>query len=132
MNFRSARRKQHGEVSAGALTDIMFFLLLFFLIASTITNPNVIKIMLPEASSGNVLSKRSINLTVTKGGSYFIDKKEVLLENLQDEMAAATAKMKDPTVNLRVDRDVTSQQMIAAIDVLQKLKLNFALAVESK
>ena len=49
--MRFERRKRHGsEVSTSALTDIMFFLLLFFLIVSTLTNPNVIKLILPQAS----------------------------------------------------------------------------------
>ncbi|MFO0485715.1 MAG: ExbD/TolR family protein, partial [Sphingobacteriia bacterium] len=128
MNFRASRRRPTSEVSTGALTDIMFFLLLFFLIASTITNPSVIKLMLPQAESSNVISKRMVNVAVTRDLRYYVDSKEVPLADLQDEIAAATANLKEPTVNLQIDRDVPVQNMVEIMDVVKKLKLKLVLA----
>ncbi|HQW56265.1 MAG TPA: biopolymer transporter ExbD, partial [Saprospiraceae bacterium] len=63
MNLRRSNRiKAH--VYTDSLNDIMFFLLLFFLIVSTVANPNVVKILLPKASATDVLSKKQISLTV--------------------------------------------------------------------
>jgi biopolymer transport protein ExbD len=130
MNFGNARRRGSSEVSTGALTDIMFFLLLFFLIASTLTNPNVIKLLLPQASSSNVISKQTVNVHITKEGKYFVGKKPVAIAQLQDEIAAATQQLSEPTINLRVDREVTAQQLVNVLDIGMKLRVKVVLATE--
>ena len=83
MNLRKRKKGASAEVHTSAMNDIMFFLLLFFLIASTITNPNVIKLMLPKSSSGQSVSKKSITVSVTKDLRYYVDKKEVPVTDLQ-------------------------------------------------
>ena len=65
MNLRNRKNRIAAEVQTSAMNDIMFFLLLFFLIASTVTNPNVIKLMLPKSSSGQSVSKKTITVSVT-------------------------------------------------------------------
>ncbi|MBX3101446.1 MAG: biopolymer transporter ExbD [Bacteroidetes bacterium] len=130
MNFGNARRRGGSEVSTGALIDIMFFLMLFFLIASTVTNPNVIKLLLPQASSSNVISKQSINVHINSTGQYFVGKDPVTLADLQDAIAAATQQLSEPTINLRVDRDVTAQQLVNVLDIGMKLKVKVVLATE--
>ena len=85
MNLRRSNRiKAH--VYTDSLNDIMFFLLLFFLIVSTVANPNVVKILLPKASATDVLSKKQISLTVTAEKKYFIDKKEYPFNELEPEV----------------------------------------------
>ena len=76
MNLRK-RRRAGAEMHTSAMNDIMFFLLLFFLIASTVTNPNVIKLILPKAASGQAVSKKTVNVSITKDLRYYIDKKEI-------------------------------------------------------
>jgi biopolymer transport protein ExbD len=58
MNLRKRHKGASAEVHTSAMNDIMFFLLLFFLIASTVTNPNVVKLLLPKSSSGQSVSKK--------------------------------------------------------------------------
>ena len=67
MNLRKRHKGVSAEVHTSAMNDIMFFLLLFFLIASTVTNPNVIKLLLPKSSSGKSVSKKTINVSVNQG-----------------------------------------------------------------
>jgi biopolymer transport protein ExbD len=66
MNLRKRGKRATAEVHTSAMNDIMFFLLLFFLIASTVTNPNVIKLMLPKSSSGQSVSKKTITVSAIK------------------------------------------------------------------
>ena len=79
MNLRKRQRGVAAEVHTSAMNDIMFFLLLFFLIASTLTNPNVIKLLLPKSKSGKSISKKTINVTISKDLKYTVNKKEVSL-----------------------------------------------------
>ncbi len=65
MNLRR-RNRAHSEVSTHSLNDIMFFLLLFFLIASTMANPNVVKLMLPSAKSNQAVIKKPISVSIKK------------------------------------------------------------------
>ena len=67
----------------------MFFLLLFFLIIATVANPNVIKILLPKATTAQAFSKKQVSLTVTADKNYFIDNKQVPSEQLETELLAS-------------------------------------------
>jgi biopolymer transport protein ExbD len=83
MNLRKRHKGASAEVHTSAMNDIMFFLLLFFLIASTVTNPNVVKLLLPKSSSGQSVSKKTINVSIDKNLIYTIDKKQVPVDQLQ-------------------------------------------------
>jgi biopolymer transport protein ExbD len=119
-------------VQTSAMNDIMFFLLLFFLIASTITNPNVIKLLLPKSSTGQTVSKKTINISVTKDLRYYVDKKEVKVEDLQSTIAAYKLPSTDVTIVLYADRTVALQDVVVVMDVAQKLNIKLVLATEPK
>ena len=83
------KRKRDSEtrVYTESLSDIMFFLLLFFLIISTLVNPSVIQLMLPKASANiQKMNKQTINISVTKDLQYFLNDKPILLENIKPEI----------------------------------------------
>ncbi|HEV7230987.1 MAG TPA: biopolymer transporter ExbD, partial [Bacteroidia bacterium] len=69
MNLRR-RTKEHAEVSTESLNDIMFFLLLFFLIVAILGNPNVIKLMLPNSKKTSNVIKKPLELTIDKDHNY--------------------------------------------------------------
>src|SRR5512137_2465077 len=89
------------EVSTSSLNDIMFFLLLFFLIVSTLANPNVIKVLLPNSKSAQNLNKQQINLTVTADKKYYINQKEVSLVQVETELQNQIKGIENPTIILR-------------------------------
>ena len=130
MNLRKRRTKIAAEVNTSSLNDIMFFLLLFFLIASTITNPNVIKLLLPRSDSGQVLSKKTITLSIDKNLHYFIEKEPVLLTNIQPSLQALMQGVGELTLVLYVDRSVAIEEVIKVMDIANKLKLKIVLATE--
>ena len=132
MNLRNRKRRIAAEVQTSAMNDIMFFLLLFFLIASTITNPNVIKLLLPKSSTGQTVSKKTINVSVTKDLRYYVDKKEVKVEDLQPTIAAYKLPTTDVTIVLYADKTVALQDVVVVMDVAQKLNIKLVLATEPK
>ena len=90
-------RRFHAEVATSALSDIMFFLLLFFLIISTLANPNVIKVPLPKSDANEKTQKQHVTLTVkfddNQQRHFYVDNDEVGLDKLEGILVAETKKL---------------------------------------
>ena len=91
------------EVATGSLNDIMFFLLLFFLLVATFANPNVIKLLLPKSASNQTIDKKQITLSITKEKNYFIDKDQIPFDKLEGSLKVIKQKINDVTIVLRTD-----------------------------
>jgi biopolymer transport protein ExbD len=131
MNLR--RRKRPGaEVHTSAMNDIMFFLLLFFLIASTITNPNVVKLLLPRSDSGQSVSKKTITVSISKELEYVVDKQTVPIEQLMPTLQSFQGSAQELTIVLYVDRTVAIENVVNVMDIANKLKIKLVLATEPK
>lgn len=126
------RRTKHfkPEVSTSSLNDIMFFLLLFFLIVSTLANPNVIKVLLPTSKSAQNLNKQQINLTVSAEKKYFINQKEVLINQLEQELVNQTKGIEGPTIILRMEKNLSVQDLIDVLEIGVRLNLKIVMATE--
>ncbi|MFN0204446.1 MAG: ExbD/TolR family protein [Bacteroidia bacterium] len=126
-------KRFHAEVATASLNDIMFFLMLFFLIVSTLANPNVIKIMLPKADATESVQKQPITLTVNEKKEYFINTTPVAAANLEVEiqkLLAASTDNKDATIVLRLAKNLTVQDLVDVMKLGIKLKLKIVLATE--
>jgi biopolymer transport protein ExbD len=132
MNIRKRERRISAEVHTSAMNDIMFFLLLFFLIASTVTNPNVIKLLLPKSSSGKSVSKKTINVSISKDLKYTVDKKEVAIADLPKVLASYKPLATNLTIVLYVDKTVAIQDVVEIMDISQKLNIKLVLATVPK
>ncbi|MCY7408935.1 MAG: biopolymer transporter ExbD [Chitinophagales bacterium] len=132
MRFRRNTR-MHAEVSTSSLNDIMFMLLLFFLILSTMVNPSVIKLTLPKSnSSEQTVAKKMISLSVDKNLNYAVDDQPVAYPDLESVLAQKIANTIDPTIVLRVDNLLTIQDVVDVIDIGTKLKAKMILATAPK
>ncbi len=113
------------------MSDIMFFLFLFFLIISTLANPNVIKLTLPKADSTETTKKDHLSLSVTGDPTakrYFLNKDEVSFENLEQELANRTSASQDKVVVIRIPADLQVQDLVDLMQMGVRLKLNFVIA----
>jgi len=131
MNLKR-RKRPLAEVHTSAMNDIMFFLMLFFLIASTVTNPNVIKLMLPKSDSGQSVSKKTVSIQITKELLYLMDKKAVALEEIPARLAAYQKQAQELTIVLYVDRSVAIQDVVQIMDIANKMAIKLVLATEPK
>ncbi len=132
MKLSRRHRRASAEVHTSAMNDIMFFLLLFFLIASTVTNPNVIKLMLPKSSAGKSISKKTITVSVTKDLKYYVEKKEVRQTDLAATLSNYSKMVKELTIVLYVDQTVAIQDVVQVMDIAQKLNIKLVLATQPK
>ena len=89
----------------------MFFLLLFFLIVSSLANPNVIKLLLPNSKSAQNLSKQQISISVTKDKRYYIDSREIKFDEIESIVKARMGNLEEPTVILRLEYSLTVQDL---------------------
>ncbi|MDB5227503.1 MAG: Biopolymer transport protein ExbD/TolR [Bacteroidota bacterium] len=131
MNIRR-RKPFHDEDAMASMNDIMFFLMLFFLIISTMANPNVIKLLLPKANSTENLAKQPVTLSVTADKHYFINTTEIPLEGVETALSAALANNADPTVVLRVAENLSIQDLVDIMSIGAKLKLKMVLSTDKK
>ncbi len=121
-------KRFHVEVATSALSDIMFFLLLFFLIISTLANPNVIKVPLPKSDANEKTNKQHVTLTVTEDKKYFVDKDEVTREGIEAKLLIETAKLNDETVILRIPKESQVQELVDLLGIGMKNNLKIIIA----
>lgn len=125
-------RKKHreAEVSTDSLSDIMFFLMLFFLILSTMVSPNAIKVALPKSDVKTTVNNdvKPIHLAITKDKKYFVNSKEVSLETLEPEISVLSSAQLDPTVIMHLDKELSIQDEIDIMTICYKLKCKTVLA----
>lgn len=132
MNFRKRPREQ-SEVETGALADILFFLLMFFLMISTLASPDAIKLLLPESSKPqSTPANEVIKLTVDENQNYFIDDRQIDLANLEQELTNEVQIKKAATLIVRMDRNQTVQDLTNVYDLASKLNLSMVMAAEKK
>jgi biopolymer transport protein ExbD len=130
MNLRR-RTRLTSEVNTSSLNDIMFFLLLFFLITSTLVSPNVMKLLLPKADSGKAMSKQNVTVSVNSDLEYFIDNKPIAVADLEPTLLQRIGGMPEPTVILKVDKTVQIQSLIDLLDIGNRNRIKMVLATES-
>jgi biopolymer transport protein ExbD len=130
MNIRK-RLRTHPEVHTGALNDILFILLLFFLIVSTLANPNVIKVSNPKAAS-DTKAKQTVVVTVDKDQQIFIGSKPIILDSLESELSVFLAKETDkPSVVINGDSTSHLGTAIKVMQVVKKLGATPVMAVDN-
>jgi biopolymer transport protein ExbD len=128
------KRKRHfkPEVSTSSLNDIMFFLLLFFLIVSSLANPNVIKLLLPNSKSAQNLNKQQISISITKDKKYFIDNRQISFNDLEPLLKSRISSLQEPTVILRLENSLTVQDLVDVLEIGTRLQVKMVMATNKK
>lgn len=121
-------KRFHAEVATSSLSDIMFFLLLFFLIISTLANPNVIKMTLPKSKTNEKTNKQLITISVTEEKRFFVDKEEVAFDNLEATLLSKMSPAKELTVVVRIPFNMQVQDLVNVLQIGVKNKLKFLIA----
>ena len=128
------KRNKHfkPEVSTSSLNDIMFFLLLFFLIVSTLSNPNVIKLLLPSSKAAQNLNKQQITISVTRDKKYFIDNRQIAFNEIEPLLKSMMTSIQEPTVILRLEYSLTIQDLVDILEIGTRLKVKMVMATNKK
>ena len=127
MNIRG-RNKVTPEFNMSSMTDIVFLLLVFFMLASTLVTTNAIDIILPKAS-GKTENKRSVSVSIKKDLSYYIDQKRVGVASLERQLVDALSSQDQPTIVLRAEESVPVENVVKVMDIANRNRFKVILAV---
>lgn len=131
MNIRRSLRNEP-QAHTSALNDILFILLLFFLIISTLANPNVVKLSIPKAKS-DTKSKQTVVVSIDAKQNFFVGTHPVAADSLQGFISQAVAKANDSeaTVVINADKLATADNIVAVMRAAHELNIRTVLAVEN-
>lgn len=124
--------KQNVQFNSASMSDLVFLLLIFFMITSTLVAPNAINLLLPKSNSGKQLASRNIEVYIDAEKNYYVNPKdknsapiayEDLLPALQD--AALNDNSEQKAIILRADKSVPVENVVALMDVLNSLNEQF-------
>jgi biopolymer transport protein ExbD len=133
MNFRSSR-KQEFEIFSNSFSDIMFFLMLFFLIVSTMITPGAIKLALPQADKTPSMNKQTekIAISITKDLKYYINDKQFQFSQLETELLKIKKENKEAFAIVRCDNTIEVQSMVDVLQLGNKTGVKMVLATTRK
>lgn len=131
MNLRN-KRENKAEVFTSAMNDIMFFLMLFFIIISTLLNPNIIKLNLPSASNAQSIHKKEILLSVNRDLQYFVNNKHVPFPKLEQTLATQKSANPASIVVVRCDSALAVQHLVNVLEIGTRLDMKMILATRKK
>ena len=127
MNLRG-RNKITPEFNMSSMTDIVFLLLIFFMIASTLVTTNAIDILLPKAS-GKTENKKSVSVSIQKDLTFYIDQKMVNIQNLESELLSLFQNETVSSIVLRAEKSVPIDYVVKVMDIANRNKFKIILAV---
>lgn len=116
--------KVETSFGASAMTDMMFLLLIFFLVLTTLINTNALDIMLPK-SSNKVTDKASLTMSVTNDLKYYIDGNEVEFEEVESTLKSKLEGSDKPLIMLNIDKRVSVDEFAKIMNIAKTN--NFAL-----
>ena len=124
-----SRNKVSPEFSMSSMTDIVFLLLVFFMI--TANSPNALDLLLPKAK-GKSTNTQNVSVSIDKNLNFFVDKKQINAENLESELKTALNGVENPTIILRVEESVPIENAVTVMDVANQNQHKVILAVRPK
>jgi len=115
-----SRNKRKVEFNMASMSDLVFLLLIFFMITSTLISPNAIKLLLPNSNS-KTMAKQNVTVYINDEFQYYLDKRRVEEENLSEVLAQALQEYDQGTVVLRSDKSVPVQYVVTVIDAVNQV-----------
>ena len=130
MNLRG-RNKVSAEFNMSSMTDIVFLLLIFFMLTSTMVTTNALDLVLPKAK-GKTDSNKNIAVSINKKLEFFIDKEPVSENELESKLLSLFATNKDKAIILRAEEGVPIEKAVNVLDIANRNQIKVVLAVRPK
>ena len=127
--------KVDAQFSVSSMTDIVFLLLIFFLVTSTLINPNALKLLLPK-STGQVNAKATVSVSIKDWGdqtyTYHIngDKEPTEFENVEDQLIGLLSQEEDPTFSIYSDQTVPVGEVVQVMNIAKRNHYKVILATQ--
>jgi len=125
------RNKVSPEFNMSSMTDIVFLLLVFFIIASTMISPNGVDVLLPKGST-RTTKKNQVSVSITKDVKYFVGQREVQFDQLERTLQSMLEGEEKPGFLLRPEETVDIQYVVAVMEIANRNKYQMVLATRGK
>ncbi|CAI8200533.1 MAG: Biopolymer transport protein ExbD [Cryomorphaceae bacterium] len=126
MGLRS-RNKVSANFNMSSMTDIVFLLLIFFMLTSTLVSPNALKLLLPS-SKAKTLEKQTISISITKDIDFYINENKVTAASIEQELKLLIKNEKEPAIILHTDKTVAIEHVVKVMDIAYRNKYKIVLA----
>ena len=126
MALRS-RNKIEVNYSVSGMTDIIFLLLLFFMLTSTLINSNALNLLLPR-SNNQVQAKPLTTVSITKDIVFYVDRKQVDIQRLESVIKGKMTNIKDPVISINADRSVPIEHIVTIMNIARRNNYKVILA----
>jgi len=126
MALRS-RNKVTPNFNMSSMTDIVFLLLIFFMLTSTLVSPNALKLLLPS-SKAKTLEKQTISISITKDIQYYINENPVLENTIEQDLKLIINNEQEPAIILHTDKSVSIEHVVKIMDIAYRNKYKIVLA----
>ena len=130
MSLRS-KNKVSANFSMSSMTDIVFLLLIFFMLTSTLVSPNALKLLLPN-SKARTLEKQTISVSITPETEYFIEDQKFPFDQLENQLKQRLANEQEPAIILHADKTVDIEFAVKVMDIAYRNKYKLVLATNPK
>ena len=130
MSLRS-KNKVSANFSMSSMTDIVFLLLIFFMLTSTLVSPNALKLLLPN-SKARTLEKQTISVSITPETEYFIEDQKFPFDQLENQLKQILANEQEPAIILHADKTVDIEFAVKVMDIAYRNKYKVVLATNPK
>ena len=128
MNLRS-RNKVSADFSMSSMTDIVFLLLIFFMLTSPAITPEALDLILPKAK-GKTTNKSNLSVSITKDLQVYIDNDRISNSALESTLITRLSGVEDPTIILRAEEGVPIEKAVNVMDIANRNKYKIVLAVK--
>ncbi|WP_026839695.1 ExbD/TolR family protein [Gillisia sp. JM1] len=128
MKLRS-RNKVSADFSMSSMTDIVFLLLIFFMLTSPTITPEALDLILPKAK-GKTTNKSNLSVSITKDLQVYIDNDRISNSALESTLIKRLAGVEDPTIILRAEEGVPIEKAVNVMDIANRNKYKIVLAVK--
>lgn len=130
MALRS-KNKVSAAFSMSSMTDIVFLLLIFFMLTSTLVTTNALDLVLPN-STAQTVKKQRVSVSINENFEYFIDKESVELKYIEAQLIDKLVGQDEQVVVLRVDKSVPVEYAVEVMDIAYRNKFKIVLATQQK
>ena len=127
MNLRG-RNKVSPEFSMSSMTDIVFLLLVFFLLTSPAITPDALDLILPKAK-GKTSNKQNLSVSITKDLDYYVNKERVGERGIEAYINSQLSGVEEPVIILRAEEGVPIESAVKIMDIANRNKYKIVLAV---
>ena len=126
MAIRSSN-KISAAFNMSAMTDMVFLLLIFFMITSTLVSPNALKLLLPQ-SNNQTQAKAITSVSITKDLRYYIETTPVAFNDLERQLQLKLMDETDPTISIHVDESVSTGELVKVMNIAARNRYKTILA----